>query len=336
MEEQKQIQVFENEQFRVRCFLDVHDVARLHVEDVSRSLGFVETKKHRVATDGDNFVKSGDNSGESGDNFYMAVRWNRVNKYIAEIKKNSKSELIQAVPVPVDKNYYIPENLVYRLAMKANNEVAENFQALLADTILPSIRRTGKYVSPNADENQNTATKNLPPHLTDPKRFCVYAVSMEDDTIKIGKTNDLRRRSNEIMRETHLEITSAYRTGYLPSLIASEIESACLRAFDFCRTHGEFFKASFAEVRAKIIERAIAVIEIDRACYVTKYPDANAEYEQFLSEIPASTELASATSEFSPREKVEYLLECARLTNTDAFRDEILREAIAIMNGQKF
>lgn len=42
---------------------------------------------------------------------------------------------------------YIPENIFYRLAMKAKNETAEKFQALVADEIIPSIRRTGGYIA---------------------------------------------------------------------------------------------------------------------------------------------------------------------------------------------
>jgi len=40
---------------------------------------------------------------------------------------------------------FIPENIFYRLAMKANNKVAEAFQAKIADEVIPSIRRTGSY-----------------------------------------------------------------------------------------------------------------------------------------------------------------------------------------------
>jgi anti-repressor protein len=45
----------------------------------------------------------------------------------------------------VGKDDFIPENVFYRLAMKANNETAEKFQALVADEIIPSIRKTGSY-----------------------------------------------------------------------------------------------------------------------------------------------------------------------------------------------
>lgn len=40
---------------------------------------------------------------------------------------------------------FIPENIFYRLAMKAKNEAAEKFQAVIADKVIPEIRRTGGY-----------------------------------------------------------------------------------------------------------------------------------------------------------------------------------------------
>ncbi len=42
---------------------------------------------------------------------------------------------------------FIPENIFYRLAMKARNETAEKFQAMVADEIIPSIRRHGAYMT---------------------------------------------------------------------------------------------------------------------------------------------------------------------------------------------
>ena len=45
---------------------------------------------------------------------------------------------------------FIPENVFYRLAMKARNETAEAFQALIADEIIPAIRKHGAYIAPGA------------------------------------------------------------------------------------------------------------------------------------------------------------------------------------------
>ena len=47
---------------------------------------------------------------------------------------------------------FIPENIFYRLAMKAKNETAERFQALVADEIIPSIRKHGAYMTPETLE----------------------------------------------------------------------------------------------------------------------------------------------------------------------------------------
>ena len=68
---------------------------------------------------------------------YVSVRWERVEQYLAEL----------GFPHKWGKDSFIPENIFYRLAMKAKNETAERFQALVADEIIPSIRKTGGYIS---------------------------------------------------------------------------------------------------------------------------------------------------------------------------------------------
>jgi prophage antirepressor-like protein len=99
------------------------DTAYLNLEDVARGLGFTT-----VATSGNE-----------------CVRWARVEEYLNSFGYTI-SEPCQSA--------YIPENIFYRLAMKAKNETAEKFQALVADEILPSIRKTGTYsVQPHCIED---------------------------------------------------------------------------------------------------------------------------------------------------------------------------------------
>ncbi len=96
-------------------------VAYLHIEDVARGLGFTYE-----ATSSGNTV----------------VRWNRVDEYLQGFGFVARSG--------DDGNphdYYIPENIFYRLCMKARNEVAEAFQAKVADEIIPSIRKHGVYAT---------------------------------------------------------------------------------------------------------------------------------------------------------------------------------------------
>lgn len=95
----------------VECY-EKDGTAYLKLETVARGLGFTQKK-----------------------NGIEYVRWETVLNYIREI----------GFPNLLGKDDFVPENVFYRLAMKAKNEVAEKFQAKVADEIIPSIRRTGSY-----------------------------------------------------------------------------------------------------------------------------------------------------------------------------------------------
>lgn len=97
----------------VQGYLDTTGTAQLNLEDVSRGLGFTQEK-----------------------NGVEYVKWERVEAYLAEL----------GFPHKWGKGDFIPENIFYRLAMKAKNEAAQVFQTLIADEILPSIRKTGGYI----------------------------------------------------------------------------------------------------------------------------------------------------------------------------------------------
>lgn len=97
----------------VSCY-EKDGTAYLSLEAVARGLGFTRVKN---------------------DTEY--VMWDRVDKYLSEIGFHTS----------VERPEFIPENIFYRLAMKAKNETAERFQALVADEIIPSIRKTGGYIS---------------------------------------------------------------------------------------------------------------------------------------------------------------------------------------------
>ena len=88
--------------------------AYLNAEDVARGFGFTR-----------------------GKNGVEYVMWDRVNRYLAEF---GFSALVR-------KSDYLPENMVYRLGFKASNEVAQKFQALLADEVIPAIRKHGAYMT---------------------------------------------------------------------------------------------------------------------------------------------------------------------------------------------
>lgn len=107
-----QLKVFKNELFEVSTKIE-GDTILFDAEHVARCLGFTTV------------AKSGN----------VTIRWSRVNEYLpTDLPQVAKGDLI-------------PESLVYKLAFKASNEVAEKFQNWLAIEVIPSIRKYGTYQS---------------------------------------------------------------------------------------------------------------------------------------------------------------------------------------------
>lgn len=169
----------------VDCY-EKDGTAYLDLEAVARGLGF---------------VKKADSGNE-------VVNWTRVRGYLSDLGVEQKCTT----------GDYIPENIFYRLAMKAKNETAEKFQALVADEIIPTIRRTGGYVAndelfintyiPGADE----ATKQL---------FRGLLANSRRDAPKVSYFNALIDRGNDLsFRETAKELHIGERE-MIRSLIAA-------------------------------------------------------------------------------------------------------------------
>lgn len=95
----------------IDCY-ECNGTAYLKLDTVARGLGFTQ---------------------EKGGVEY--VKWERVSGYLKELGFSPE----------VGKDDFIPENIFYRLAMKAKNEAAEAFQAKIADEVIPAIRKTGGY-----------------------------------------------------------------------------------------------------------------------------------------------------------------------------------------------
>ena len=72
------------------------------------------------------------------------VQWKRVNNYLnnvsAHVRKGENSP-------QVEKGDFITEPQFYKLAIKANNPVAERFQDWVTSEVLPAIRKHGAYMT---------------------------------------------------------------------------------------------------------------------------------------------------------------------------------------------
>ena len=110
---------------------------------------------------------------------------------------------------------FIPENIFYRLAMKAKNETAEKFQAKVADEIIPSIRKHGAYMTSDVLEkalaspdfliqlatklkNEQERNRKLKAdnERMKPKEIFADAVSVSDTSILIGELEKIIKQNS--------------------------------------------------------------------------------------------------------------------------------------------
>lgn len=135
----------------VRGYINQEGTAYLNLEDVARGLGFIQIK--------------------SGKEY---VRWDRVTEYLKDFSFPTSGE-----------NDFIPENIFYKLCMKANNETARKFQDLVCDEILPEIRKNGGYIVANDEDDETT--------------IMAKAVLVAQKAIKrLEKKVDILKRDNQI------------------------------------------------------------------------------------------------------------------------------------------
>lgn len=151
--------------------------AYLNLEAVARGLGFTQTQN-----------KNGTE--------YTSVRWERIEDYLSEL----------GFPHKWGKEDFIPENIFYRLSMKAKNEVAEAFQAKIADEVIPSIRKHGAYMTPETIE---------------------AAILNPDTIIKIAtalKEEQEKRKALEIENETQRQIIADFEPvcQYVDAILSSD------------------------------------------------------------------------------------------------------------------
>ncbi|MEK4968571.1 ORF6C domain-containing protein [Cytobacillus sp. FSL R7-0696] len=108
----KDLKIFKSNLFEVAAKIENNQIL-FDAEQVAKSLGFVSKTTKNGFT-------------------YENVRWSRVNSFLPLVAEVKKGDLI-------------PEPLVYKLAFKAQNEIAEKFQDWLAIEVIPQIRKTGSY-----------------------------------------------------------------------------------------------------------------------------------------------------------------------------------------------
>ena len=181
----------------VDCY-EKDGTAYLRLETVARGLGFTQTK-----------------------NDVEYVKWERVSGYLAELGFSPE----------VGKEAFIPENIFYRLAMKAKNETAEKFQAKVADEIIPAIRKHGGYLTPQKIEevllNPDTIIRLATDLKAEQEKVKALEVKVEMDKPLVAFANSVSVSETSIL------------VGELAKLLKQNgIDMGQNRLFDWMRKNG--------------------------------------------------------------------------------------------------
>lgn len=188
----------------VRGYVAKDGTAWLNAEDVARGWGFTTV------------AKSGNE----------VVRWARVNGYLKEF----------GFSLQVGKGDFLPENMVYRLGFKANNEVAQAFQAKLADEILPAIRKHGGYLTPDKVEEI----------LTNPDAIIRLATQLKEERAKRAEAEKVieEQRPKALFADAVSASKTSILIGALAKLIRQNgVDVGQKRLFEWLRKKGYLIKS---------------------------------------------------------------------------------------------
>ena len=228
----------------VRGYVGENEMVYLNLEDISRKLGFVERKPNGVE--------------------YVIV--NRVKKYLSNFGFDTSVEKFS--------DLYIPENIVYRLAMKANNQLANSFQEKLANEIIPAIRKSGMYMTP---ETFTRALQN-PDNLA--LIFENYARIIRENKNLRESFEEQQEEANELYTEveelkTDLELETTY-TSYLENTLKTYVSDS-----DDTLSMGEFAKlVSLVDKKGNYLGRNLLLQALRKERYLM---DKNVPYQKYIN-----------------------------------------------------
>ena len=169
----------------------------------------------------------------------------RVDGVIARLK----DEAVSIQPIAdslgrIQMTNFVNEDGLYDVILYSRKPQARKFRKWITSEVLPTIRKQGIYSTADI-VNKLFESAKAAENIQNLK--CVYVFEMSNNTVKIGYTQNVRKRMQTIISSSGLEIVNAYCTKFFDSEIAYLIEQICHETFDAWRVRGEFFKISFAD-----------------------------------------------------------------------------------------
>lgn len=135
------------------------------------------------------------------------------------------------------KSEFLPENMVYRLGFKASNETAQRFQAVLADEVIPAIRKTGGYIS---------GAESMSDSEIMAKALIVAQKTIDNRNMRIRELEDIQKKQRpKVLFADAVSVSEdVILIGALAKILHQNgIEIGQKRLFDWLRGHGYLIKS---------------------------------------------------------------------------------------------
>ncbi|MBR7025558.1 MAG: GIY-YIG nuclease family protein [Selenomonadaceae bacterium] len=176
-----------------------------------------------------------------------ALEIQNIRQNLAKLEEDEKKKCDIYTLGGYQKMNVVNEPGFYRLIFSSRKKEAREFQRWVYHEVLPSIRKTALYsIEQIVEQFLKSATSALPVQM------CVYALEMNNVTVKIGITSNFFKRKRNIETGSGLTVVRYFNTHYLNEKYACLIESLCHGIFSPYKLEGEFFSVKFEEVCAAI------------------------------------------------------------------------------------
>ena len=153
----------------------------------------------------------------------------------------------------------INESGFYSLVLSSKLPAAKRFKRWVTSEVIPSIRKTGSYAltKPAVLPSPSIAEKVRRPLSP---TACVYALLMNNGTVKIGHSGNVKKRVSCIESKHGLIVEKIYHTPFINREIARLIEKACHNIFSPSKVDGEFFSIKF-ESACAVVDTFVKFVE---------------------------------------------------------------------------
>ena len=191
---------------RTRTFLSAKDIA------IGAGLDFVANGNYEhkkiIATSGNNF----DNN--------LGIKWNRFNQYAEYAISNlayMDPDILAIAQFPYGEYSYMPSEVAYLVVMQCRGEKAKQFQAIIADIIIPrivdeTIKVLQKQIQKQQDEiiNLNSRYNFTIQGIGEQFAMDTRNIIQENEDLK-NQNKNLRNENNNLKNEV-LDLYRKYQT----------------------------------------------------------------------------------------------------------------------------